>query len=218
MRVIPFARSTRAAGSRARNRKPWKLRPTAGEAGRATDLEAAIREAVARCPAGMVPRVALISDGKENKGSIARAAWQAQQLGIPIDTFAMAGRAEPALRLESVSLPSIAFTGEQFPIDVVVSAPKAGPAEVELSAEGTHAGQDAGDAGSGRQSDPSAREPEYAGRAGSLGRDSRSGASGEVHFDQAVMLRQPKVLYVTADPPAREFASASRRSPRRSST
>ena len=53
----------------------------------------------------MVPRVALISDGKENKGSIARAAWQAQQLGIPIDTFALAGRAKPALRLESVSLP-----------------------------------------------------------------------------------------------------------------
>ena len=51
----------------------------------------AVREAVASLPAGLVPRVALISDGKQNKGSVARAAWQAQQLGIPIDTFAMKG-------------------------------------------------------------------------------------------------------------------------------
>ena len=116
------------------------MQPTSGEAGRATDLEAAIREAVASLPEGLVPRVALISDGKQNKGSVARAAWQAQQLGIPIDTFALKGRrAEPALRLESVSLPTLAFTGEQ--IDVVVPSPKAGPAEVELMAEGRTLGK-----------------------------------------------------------------------------
>lgn len=124
MRVIPFARATRTLDQN-EGQKPWKLRPTAGEAGRATDLESAIREAAASLPAGMVPRIALISDGKQNKGSVARAAWQAQQLGIPIDTFALKGRPEPALRLESISLPTIAFTGEQFPIDVVVSTPKA---------------------------------------------------------------------------------------------
>ena len=57
-----------------------------------------------------------MSDGKENKGSIARAAWQAKQLQIPIDTYGLAGRAKPALRLESISVPALAFTGEQFPI------------------------------------------------------------------------------------------------------
>ena len=51
MRVIPFARSTRSLWTRPRA-EPWKLRPTAGEAGRATDLEAAIREAAASLPAG----------------------------------------------------------------------------------------------------------------------------------------------------------------------
>src|SRR5579862_9476284 len=125
MRVIPFARSTRNMES-AEEQAPWKLQPTSGEAGRATDLESGVREAVASLPAGMVPRVALISDGKENKGSIARAAWQAQQQGIPIDTFALGGRPQPALRLESISLPSMAFTGERFPIDLEISAPKAG--------------------------------------------------------------------------------------------
>src|SRR5579883_2219886 len=135
MRVIPFARSTRPL-SRNEDQKPWKFLPTAGENGRATDLEAAIREAAAALPAGMVPRIVLISDGRQNKGSVARAAWQAQQLGIPIDTYPPAGRPPPALGLEFVSLPSNAFPGETFPIDAVVSTPKAGPAEVELAAEG----------------------------------------------------------------------------------
>ncbi len=64
VRVIPFARTTRALEST--EGKPFKLRLTAGESGRATDLEAAIREAVASLPAGMVPRVALIF-GRQGK-------------------------------------------------------------------------------------------------------------------------------------------------------
>ena len=197
MRVIPFARSTRALG-RGEEQKPWKLQPTSGESGRATDLEAAIRDAVAWLPAGMVPRVALISDGKENKGSIARAAWQAQQLGIPIDTFAMAGRPEPALRLESISLPTLAFTGEQFPIDVVVSTPKAGSAEVELTAEGRTLGKTQVQLGAGSNplrmhaslNTPGALDISIA---------IRSQGAGEVHFNQAVMMRRPKILYVSTD-------------------
>ncbi|MGH9648526.1 MAG: VWA domain-containing protein, partial [Bryobacteraceae bacterium] len=202
MRVVPFARSTRDLTS-AEQQSSLKLTSTSGEAGRATDLEAAVREAIASLPAGMIPRVALITDGKENTGSIARAAWQAQQLGIPIDTFALAGRAEPALRLESVSLPSIAFTGEQFPIDLVVSSPSAGPAQVELSAEGKPLGQTQVNLDRGENplrlhaslNTPGALDIAVAVRAGAL---------GEVHFDQAVVLRQPKVLYVTQDSPAQD--------------
>ena len=202
MRVVPFARSTRdlTPGEQQNN---IRLASTSGEAGRATDLEAAVREAIASLPAGMVPRVALITDGKENKGSIARAAWQAQQLGIPIDTFALAGHAKPALRLESVSLPSFAFTGEQFPIDVVVSSPAAGPAQVELSAEGKPLGQSQVSLSRGENplrlhaslNTPGALDISVAIRAGAL---------GDVRFDQAVVLRQPKVLYVTQDTPAQD--------------
>ncbi len=197
MRVIPFARSTRDL-DRNEGQKPWKLRPTSGEPGRATDLEAGIREAVASLPAGMVPRVALISDGKENKGSIARAAWQAQQLGIPIDTFAMAGRPEPGLRLESISLPSLAFTGEQFPIDVVVSSPKSAVAEVELAAEGRTLGKTNVSLSAGSNpirlhaslNSPGALDLSIA---------LRSPGAGEVRYNQAVMLRRPKVLYLSQD-------------------
>src|SRR5690349_841975 len=76
VRVIPFARNTRSI-DKAEQEPVWRLRQTSGDAGRATDLEAAVREAIASAPEGLVPRVVLISDGKENKGSIARAAWQA---------------------------------------------------------------------------------------------------------------------------------------------
>jgi Ca-activated chloride channel family protein len=200
MRVIPFARATRDLGS-GEELKPLRVKQTSGEAGRATDLEAATREAVASLPAGLVPRVVLISDGKENKGSIARAAWQAQQLGIPIDTFAVAGQAQPALRLESISFPAIAFTGEQFPIDVVVSAPKAGPAEVELAAEGRSLGKTQVSLGAGANPirlHASVNTPGALDLAISI----RSQGGGDVRYDQAVMLRRPKILYVSQDSPA----------------
>ena len=194
--VIPFARSTHALQST--GNQSWSLRETAGEEGRATDIEAAVREAIAMMPAGLVPRVALISDGKENKGSIARAAWQAQQLGIPIDTFALAGRPKPALHLDSVSLPTIAFTGEQFPIDLVVTSPSSGPVEIELAAEGrqlvkTQAQLQAG-------ANP-VRIHASLNTPGSLDLSIavRSASSGEVRFEQAVTLRRPKVLYISGD-------------------
>ena len=197
MRVIPFARSTRSLLTN-ESGKSWQLRPTAGEAGRATDLEAAIQDAAASLPPGLVPRIALFSDGRQNKGSVARAAWQAQQLGIPIDTFAMKGRPEPALHLESVSLPSLAFTGEQFPIDVVVNAPKAGPAEVELGAEGRTLGKTQVQLAAG---DNPIRLHASLNTPGALDLSVaiRAAEAGEIHFDQAVMLRQPKVLYVSGD-------------------
>jgi len=47
--------------------KSWKLRYTAGESGKATDLEAALREAVASLPTGMVPRLVLVSDGRRTR-------------------------------------------------------------------------------------------------------------------------------------------------------
>jgi uncharacterized membrane protein len=197
MRLVPFARATRDP-DRAESQQ-WTLRQTSGEAGRATDLESAVREAIASLPGGLVPRVALISDGKENKGSIARAAWQAQQLGIPIDTFPLNGRPRPALRLESVSLPAIAFTGEQFPIDLVVSAPKAGPAQIELAAEGRTLGKMQAPLQAG--SNPvrlhtSLNTP----GALDLSISIHSDDGGDVRFEQTVMLRRPKVLYISDDP------------------
>lgn len=197
--VIPFARSTRALDP-AERQNSWHLRQTSGEAGRGTDIEAAVRDAISQLPAGMVPRLALISDGRENKGSIARAAWQARQLGIPIDTFALSGRTKPALRLESVAMPPLSFTGEPFAIDLVISSPKPGPAQVELAAEGRVLGQNQVNLETGENplrlhasvNTPGALDVSVTVRSQEL---------GEIHYNQAVLLRKPKVAYITEDPP-----------------
>ena len=65
-RVIPFARSTRDAMMAERPKDKWQLRFTSGAAGRATDLETAIRDGAASLPSGMVPRLLLVSDGSGN--------------------------------------------------------------------------------------------------------------------------------------------------------
>jgi Ca-activated chloride channel homolog len=197
MSVIPFARTTRPVNA-AEQKNSLRLASTTGEAGRATDLEAAVREAIATLPAGKIPRVALISDGKENQGSVARAAWQARELGIPIDTFALAGRAKPAIHLDSTNIPALAFTGEQFPIDAVVTSPNPGPAEVELSAEGQVLGKTQVTLVAGQNpirlhtslNTPGALELSVA---------IRPAGSAEIRFNQTVTLRKPKVLYFSGD-------------------
>src|SRR6185295_18204413 len=107
--IIPFARATRSASREEKSKDGWHLRHSGATAGHGTNLEAAIRDGAAALPAGMVPRLLLVSDGNENLGSVSRGMWQAQQLGIPIDTVPLTGRPKPGLLLESVSLPGQVF-------------------------------------------------------------------------------------------------------------
>ncbi|MBL0155868.1 MAG: VWA domain-containing protein [Bryobacterales bacterium] len=202
VRVLPFARSIRTTTPQ-EFASGWKLRGTGGEAGRATSLEAAIREASAAMPSGMVPRLVLISDGKENSGSVARAAWQARQLGIPIDTYALAGRAEPRLQLDSVRLPTVAFTGERFPIEITVQSPEKATGTLELTGEGKALG-----------ASPIALEPGLNNLrvtaslatpgAIDLVLNLRTATLGDLRFQQAVNLRRPRLLYLSQDPAGME--------------
>src|SRR5580658_662231 len=84
--VIPFARTPRPPDA---SEETGKLTRTRGEAGRATNLEAPIRQALASLPADKIHRIVLLTDGNENEGSVTRGVWQAQQLGIPVDTIAL---------------------------------------------------------------------------------------------------------------------------------
>jgi Ca-activated chloride channel homolog len=202
IRVLPFARSVRNLASEEQARG-WHLKQTAGEAGRATDLEAAIRGAVTSLPSGLVPRLVLISDGKENAGSITRAAWQAQHLGIPIDTIALDGKPQPSLRLESVSLPTVAFTGEKFPVDLNVSSPTAVSGVVEISAEGKLLGSNPVTLEKGSNQ---IRAHASLSTAGALNLSGviRAANLSDVRFDRALNLRKPKLLYVSQDPEGTE--------------
>ncbi|MBI4877506.1 MAG: VWA domain-containing protein [Acidobacteria bacterium] len=197
-RVVPFARSWRPAeaGERA---SVWKLRHTAGEPGQATDLESALREGIATLPAGLAPRVVLISDGKENRGSVARGAALAQQLGVPVDTFALAGRPKPGLTIETVTMPAVAFTGEKFAIDLAVISPRRSAGVVEITAQGKTLGASpvAIEAGANHlRVHASISEPGAIDVAGTI----RVPGLGDTRFSQALALRRPKLLYVSDDP------------------
>jgi Ca-activated chloride channel family protein len=201
-KVIPFARSTRKLMPQERG-KSWNLQYTPGDAGHGTDLEAAIREAIGTLPAGMVRRVVLISDGHENLGSAARATWQAQQLGIPIDTFALPGSPKPDLRVESVSLPSLVFSGERFPIDVTVSAPRRAQARVEVAAEGKTLGLSDVTLEPGVNHLRVRASVTTTGAVDLAGKISGAGL-GQARFNEAVAIRQPRALLISQDPAGTE--------------
>jgi Ca-activated chloride channel homolog len=202
MRVIPFARKPRELFDTEHPRN-WTLRHTAGDGGRGTDLEAAIRDAAASLPAGMVPRILLISDGNENEGSVVRAAWMARQLGVPIDTIAMPGQAAPLLRVESITVPSIAFSGEKFPVTFHVNAPKKASADVQLSAEGKVLGSKSLvlEPGSNQVRVHTSLNTSGAVEIAGL---IRSDEFGDVRFTQAVTLRRPRVRFISQDPAGTE--------------
>ncbi len=202
LRVLPFARSPRAMLPRERS----GFEHSPGEAGTATGLEAAVRDAMAVLPPGLIPRVALISDGNENSGSVARAAWQARQLGVAIDAFPLAGRPRPELSIASVSLPSNAFSGERFPVDLTVTSPRAAAAVVEMSADGKRIGEQPVDLESGANRLRVHASVASSGAVGLSGvvRAAALGAGGEARFGQAIALRRPRALFVSQDPPGSE--------------
>jgi uncharacterized membrane protein len=198
-RIIPFARNTRGTSSDEHGKSGWQLRHTAGAAGHGTNLESAIRDAAASLPAGMNARIVLVSDGNENLGSVTRGIWQAQQLGIPIDTVPLTGRPKPGLRLESVSLPAQVFSGERFPIEITVESPRNAAAMVEMTAEGKSLGANSVDLATGvnhlrlHASVNSTGALELAGKIAAAG-------LGEAHFEQAITLRRPRALLISSDP------------------
>jgi uncharacterized membrane protein len=200
--VLPFAREVRDV-QQAEREHGWSLRQTAKEAASGTNLEGALRQGIASLPSGKVPRVALISDGHENLGSVTRAIFQAQQLGIPVDTIPLAGRAKPGLHLESVVLPAQVFTGEKFPIDIALESPKAVRAAVQITAERKDLGVSQVDLAAGLN-----RFRVFA-NLSALGAIDFAGVIraeglGEARFEQAVTLRRPRVLLVSRDPAAAE--------------
>lgn len=200
LKVIPFARATRALTPDEESRG---LGRAAGENGRGTDLESALREALAAMPEGLVPRVVVMSDGKENKGSVTRALYQARQLNIPIDVIPLAGRPKPDLRLESVSLPLRAFTGDRFPIDIAIEAPRRAAAEVVLSAEGKPLGNNPVQLEQGLNRlrvHVALNVPGAIDISGVI----KSPELGEVRFAQSISLRRPRALFVTQDPAGSE--------------
>lgn len=198
--IFPFARTPRALTER---ESDFNLVHTPGADGRGTNLEQPIRQALASLPAGLVHRIALITDGNENDGAVTRAAWQAQQNGVSIDTIALTGRAQPLLKTEAVGIPGAVFTGERFPVDLTIYSPRAVSATVELSAEGKQIGAHpiALEAGENR-----VRIRTSLNAAGAIDLSGKIEAAGlgESRFEDAVAVRRPRVEWISEDPPGTE--------------
>jgi len=198
--VIPFARTPRAL---APQETGMRLARTTGAAGRSTNLESPIREALASLPAGMIHRIVLMSDGNENDGAATRAAWQAQQLGVPVDTIALAGRPQPRLQTQAVGIPGAVFTGEKFPVDLTIYSPSATEATVELAAEGKTIGTHKVALQSGENRVRIRTSLNAAGAIDLSGRLAADGM-GESRFENTVSVRRPKVVWVSDDPSGTE--------------
>ena len=199
--VIPFAKTPRAMAPD--EAASLHLQKTPGSAGRGTNLESPIREALASLPAGMIHRIVLVSDGNENDGAATRAAWQAQQLGVHIDTIALNGRTQPQLQTQAVGLPGTVFTGEHFPVDLTIYSPKATQATVELAAEGKSIGTHQISLEQGENRVRIRASLNAAGAIDLSGKVEAPGM-GESRFENAVAVRRPKVVWVSEDPEGTE--------------
>src|SRR5277367_606764 len=190
--ILPFARTIRPLGPN-ELKNSGSFQYSAGDAGRATNLEVAVRDAIAALPARSVRRIALISDGNENTGSVTRAAWQAQQLGIPVDSFPMSGRPRPGLRVDSVSGPAEVFSDERFPVDLSITAPRDLGATVELQAEGKHLGEESLALKEGENHVRVRAAVNTTGAIALMGKLQATGL-GESRFEYALTVRRPRVL------------------------
>ncbi len=163
-----------------------------------TNLEAALRNAMAALPAERVPRLVLISDGRENEGSVERAIYQARQRGIPIDTIPLEGRQRPELALLSLAVPAQAFSGERFPIEALVDSPRAAPADVVLTAEGKTIGRARVKLSEGQTMVRVWAQLDAAGATLISGTIAGVGL-GELPFQATMTLRRPRALLVSGD-------------------
>lgn len=203
MKVVPFAEKPRLleAGEVSRG---VHFVPTASPAADATNIEAALASSMAAVPAGYIPRLVLISDGNENEGSSARAIAQMRRLQVPVDTIAINGRPSTDLRLDSVSIPHVAYAGEQIPLDLTIHSPAAARATVDVAVEGKPLGSNA------VQLEAGGNTLRVHARLNTTGATSISGHIrtrdfGELPFEQAIAMRRAKVLYLSQDPPGSDL-------------
>jgi Ca-activated chloride channel family protein len=198
MKVVPFAAKPRLLAANEVS-KGVHLVTTAAPDGDATNLEAALGSSMAAVPAGYIPRLVLISDGNENEGSSARAIAQMRRLNVPVDTIAIEGRPSTDLRLESVSIPHVAYAGEQIPLDLTIQSPAAARATVDVAVEGKSLGSSAVQLEAGSNTLRVHARLNTTGATAISGRI-RTRAFGELPFEQAIAMRRAKVLYLSEDP------------------
>jgi Ca-activated chloride channel homolog len=95
-----------------------------------TDIEVAVRRALAELPSDGVGRIVLVSDGVQTRGDALAAASAAVAADVKVDVVVLEQKLVPDVRLVSVRAPPRADEGEPFELLVVTSSSV--PADVEL--------------------------------------------------------------------------------------
>ena len=198
VKLVPFASRTRTLGFDETSRGVH-LVPASDQLGDSTNFEAALTSSMSAIPGGYIPRLILISDGNENQGSTARAIAELQRLHVPVDTIPLAGRLNTGLLLETVSLPRIAYAGEQIPIDLTVESPRAASGSVTISVEGKPLGTNPVELHAGLNTLRVHARIKSSGATSISGRI-KAGDLGEAPFEHAIELRRARILFLSQDP------------------
>ncbi|MFO0549312.1 MAG: VWA domain-containing protein [Polyangiaceae bacterium] len=101
-----------------------------------TDIEAAIRRALAEVPADSAARVVLITDGVGTRGDPMAGAAAALAAQVPVDAVVLEQREVPDLRVVAVRSPQRGDAGETVDLRVVTKAPKAMEVELRVKRDG----------------------------------------------------------------------------------
>ncbi|MEL6107109.1 MAG: VWA domain-containing protein [Planctomycetota bacterium] len=109
-----------SVGEEAASEAPEETDSTEEASRRGTDLEAAVRTAIASMPPSRVRRVVMLSDGNATGGGDVVAT--ASEGGVPIWTVPLPTRSEPEVQLTRVNAPTQVRQGQPFFVEVVVSS------------------------------------------------------------------------------------------------
>src|SRR6185437_10541097 len=113
---------------------PPPQRVTLGRDG--TNLEAAVRRALAELPADTASRLVLMSDGVQTRGDVLAAAAAAVAADVPIDVVPLDQKSFDDVRVVSVRAPSHADEGEAIDLRVVTASTKEADLEVRIKRDG----------------------------------------------------------------------------------
>lgn len=101
-----------------------------------TDLDAALRRALAEVPADSGARIVLVSDGVATRGDVMAGAAGALGAQVPIDVLPLVQEPRNEISIVSVRAPSNGDTGEAADLAIVTRASEETPVEVRVKRNG----------------------------------------------------------------------------------
>ncbi len=101
-----------------------------------TDIESAIRHALAEIPADTAGRIVLLTDGVQTRGDAMSAAAAAVAADVPVDVIVLEQKNVPDVRVATVRAPAHADADEPLDLRVVTSSSIATDVEVRVKRDG----------------------------------------------------------------------------------